>query len=100
MYARINVSVFVTVLRQFDEFCWKLGQCCVALHYEIVENEQILRQFPGQPYDNQSEKDVPKAIPWCNLTQQRPSPTENLKTADFFWSSIIFIMLCFYLPPP
>lgn len=53
MYARINVSVFVTVLRQFDEICWKLGQCCVALHYGIAQNEQILRQFPGQPYDNQ-----------------------------------------------
>ena len=53
MYARINVSVFVTVLRQFDEICWKLGQCCVALHYEIVQNEQILKQFPGQPCDSQ-----------------------------------------------
>ena len=25
MNARINVSVFVAVLRQSDEFCWKLG---------------------------------------------------------------------------
>ena len=53
MYARINVSVFVAVLTPSDEFCWKLGQCCVALHYGIVQTEQILKQFPGQPYDSQ-----------------------------------------------
>lgn len=53
MYARINVSVLVAVLTQSDEFCWKLGQCRVALHYEIVQNEQILKQFPGQPCDTQ-----------------------------------------------
>ena len=53
MHARINVSVFVAVLRQSDEFCWKLGQCCVALHYGIAQNEKILKQFPGQPCDGQ-----------------------------------------------
>ena len=53
MYARINVSVFVAVLTQSDEFCWKLGQCCVALHYGIAQNEQILKQFLRQPCDSQ-----------------------------------------------
>ena len=53
MYARINVSVFVAVLTQSDEFCWKLGQCCVALHYGIAQNGQILKQVPGQPCDSQ-----------------------------------------------
>ena len=53
MHARINVSVFVAILRQSDDFSWKLGQCCVALHDEIVQNEQILKQFLGQPCDSQ-----------------------------------------------